>query len=278
MIQATDIPTQFPLAADTLNTAVADSLALHRAEALRGVFGTEAHFAHEGLSGAMESISGSPLTENWVVRSILLLLFVGYAALMLTYGGHIGGMWKIVVGRNLGIKVADELSYLFVRAMLTLTAMGVVGTALSAVKVLEMSGAEQIAGISPEWSAPMMTLAIVGAGVVAWLLTEVMCRLVERREVAQGLSIIACAIMGLVAAVATPCVLLFVINDGFSAQIVGIIIACVAALAVITYVVKSFIFFVEQKISILLWFLYLCTVILIPLGVVVTTIVRNSSI
>ena len=279
MIQATDILTQPTFAADTLNTSATDSLALHSAEALRGVFGAEAHFAQSGvMEELLETLGGSPLTENWVVRTTLLLLFVGYAALMLTYGGHIGGMWKIVVGRNLGIKVADELSYLFVRAMLTLTAMGVVGMALSAVKVLEMSGAEQIAGIAPEWSAPMVTLAIVGAGAVAWLLTEAMCRLVERGEVAQGLSIIACAIMGLVAAVATPCVLLFVINDGFSAQIVGTIIACVATLAVVTYVVKSFIFFVEQKISILLWFLYLCTVVLIPLGVVVTTIVRNSSI
>lgn len=273
MIQAIYIPTQ------PTDTIVANNLAFHSAEALRGVFGPEANFAHTGVTeGLMESLAGSPLTENWVVRSILLVLFVGYAATMLSYGNHIGGMWKIVVGRNLGIKVADELSYLFVRAMLTFAALGVVGVALSAVKVLGMSGVGQIEGIGPEWSAPMVGVAIVGAGAVAWLLTEAICRLVGRREVSQGLGIIACAIVGLVAVVATPCVLLFIINDGFSAQIVGGIVALVGAGAVLTYVVKSFIFFVEQKISILLWFLYLCTVVLIPLGVVVTTIVRNSSI
>jgi hypothetical protein len=96
--------------------------------------------------------------------------------------------------------------------------------------------------------------------------------------VSQGLSITDRAIIGLEAVVVAPCTLLFVINDGLSAQIVGITIAVVVCLGVMAYVVKSFIFFVEQKISILLWFLYLCTVVLIPLGVVVTTLVRNSSI
>ena len=77
----------------------------------------------------------------------------------------------------------------------------IMGVALSAVKVLGMSGVGQIEGIGPEWSAPMVGVAIVGAGAVAWLLTEAICRLVGRREVSQGLGIIACAIVGLVAVV-----------------------------------------------------------------------------
>ncbi len=260
-----------------LQATVADSLALLReqAEALRGVFGAEAHFAPAEV---VENALAGPLTENPVVRAVMLVLFVGYVVAMLVYGGHIGGMWKIVVGRNVGIKVADEISYLFVRAMLTLSAVGVAAFALAAVKVLGMAGVEQIEGVSAEWSAPVVMLAVVGAGGVAWLLTNAMCGLVGRPEIAQGVGIISCALMGLVATIITPCVLLFAINNGTSAVIIGGVAAVVVLLGALTYVVKSFIFFVEQKISILLWFLYLCTVILIPLGVVVTTIVRNSSI
>lgn len=257
----------------------ADNLALCSTEALHGVFGSEARFVPLEMGNAtMGWLDAGPLTDNWVIRVVLLGLFVCYAATMIIYGGHIKGMWKIVEGHNLGIKVADELSYLFIRAMLTLSAVGVVAIALGAVKALEMSGAVDIKGVSPQWSAPMIMGAIVCAEGVAWLLTGAMCRLVGRDEVGRGLSIMSCAIMGLVATVATPLVLLFVINNGLSAQIVGFAIALVVILAAIAYVVKSFIFFVEQKISILLWFLYLCTVVLIPLGVVVTTIVRNSSI
>ena len=150
--------------------------------------------------------------------------------------------------------------------------------ALSEVKALELSGVEQIEGVESLWAAPVVILAILGAMGVVRLLTAAMCRLVERSEVSQGLGITACAIVGLMAVVGAPCALLLVINDGLSAQIVGVAIAVIVILGALTYVVKSFIFFVEQKISILLWFLYLCTVVLIPLGVVVTTLVRNSSI
>lgn len=277
----TDIP---HIGVDSLNIgtgpiAPTDTIAHTSTEALQGVFGGEARFVpSEVVNGIVDAFNGTPLTDNWVVRVVALILFVGYVATMLPYGGHIVGMWKIVVGRNLGIKVADELSYLFVRAMLSFCSIGIVALALSAVKALEILGVEQIEGVESLWVAPMVMLAIVGAMGVIQLLTEAMCRLVRRVEVAQGLSIMGSATIGLMAVVVAPCTLLFVINDGLSAQIVGITIAVVVCLGVMAYVVKSFIFFVEQKISILLWFLYLCTVVLIPLGVVVTTLVRNSSI
>ncbi len=277
----TDIP---HIGVDSLNIGTGpigptDTIAHTSTEALQEVFGGEARFVpSEVVNGIVDTFNGTPLTDNWVVRVVALILFVGYVATMLLYGGHIVGMWKIVVGRNLGIKVADELSYLFVRAMLSFCGIGIVALALSAVKALEILGVEQIEGVESLWVAPMVMLAIVGAMGVIQLLTEAMCRLVRRVEVAQGLSIMGSATIGLMAVVVAPCTLLFVINDGLSAQIVGITIAVVVCLGVMAYVIKSFIFFVEQKISILLWFLYLCTVVLIPLGVVVTTLVRNSSI
>ncbi len=256
-----------------------DTLAHSPSEALQRVFGGEARFAAtDVMESVADSLNGTPLTDNWMMKLVVLILFVGYIATMFLYGGHIRGMWKIVVGRNLGIKVADELSYLFVRAMLSFCGIGIIAVALTSVKALEMSGVKQVEGVDPLWTAPMVGVAILGVMGVIQLLTEAMCRLVRRVEVAQGLSIMGSATIGLMAVVVAPCALLFVINDGLSAQIVGVTIAAVMLLGALTYVVKSFVFFVEQKISILLWFLYLCTVILIPLGVVVTTLVRNSSI
>ena len=52
----------------------------------------------------------------------------------------------------------------------------------------------------------------------------------------------------------------------------------VAGVALATFVTKSLIFFLEQKVSILLWILYLCAVVLIPIGIVATLVVRNSAI
>lgn len=256
-----------------------DTLAYSPTEALQRVFGGEARFApSDAMDGVVSALGGESLADNWVVRTLLLALFVSYMAAMLFYGGHIRGMWKIVVGRNIGIKVADELSYLFVRAMLLFCSIGVVAISLSVVNILNIVGVSQVEGVGLHWTTLVVILAMLGVVLIAKLLTEAICLLVKRGEVAQGLGIISCAVVGLMSVVGTPCVLLFAINDGLSAHLVGAVLVVVVAIGILTYVIKSFIFFVEQKISILLWFLYLCTVVLIPLGVVVTTLVRNSSI
>ena len=66
------------------------------------------------------------------------------------------------------------------------------------------------------------------------------------------------------------------VNTGASREMLGWVLVGVACVALFAYVVKSFVFFIEQKISILLWFLYLCTVVLIPIGAMLTVMVRIS--
>lgn len=270
MSQLTQIP------ADTLTNTGATTLP-SSTEALKAIFGPEAHLS-PALPTDMELLGEMVLTESWVVRIVMLALFVGYAVAMWLYGSHVGDMWKIVVGRNIGIKVADELSYLFVRAMLVLSGVGVVAISVAAVKVLGLCGVELIEGVAPEWTAPVVIAAMCGALGVMWVATRAICALTGRGEVAEGLEVTAIAVGGLTATIITPCVLLFVLGSGTSAIIIGTIIALCTAIAMLCFVMKSFIFFVEQKISILLWILYLCTVVLIPLGVVVTTIIRNGAI
>ena len=237
------------------------------------IFGAQAHLVvqPEGMAEPLFS-----LTDNVVVWVAAVMLFVYYLFVVFAYGGYIGQMAKIVVRGNLGIRVADELSYLFVRAVRNSVAMGVIMWALVAVGWLEMCGVESVAELRTMWLTPVIAAVSVAIGSVQRLLTNAICTLTRRGEVAEGLGILADTLMGLAAIVATPIALLFVVNTGASMEMLGWVLVGVACVALFAYVVKSFVFFIEQKISILLWFLYLCTVVLIPIGAMLTVMVRIS--
>lgn len=218
------------------------------------------------------------LTDNAVVWLMVVAMFVYYLFVVFAYGGYVGQMWKIVVGDNIGIRVADELSYLFMRAVRNSVALGIITWALVVVGWLDIFGVESLGGLNSLWLVPIgiATFAVVGA--VQRVLTIGVCTLVRREEVAQGLNILADTLMALASIVVTPVALLFVINSGASAQVLGYVAIGVAVVAFATFVTKSLIFFIEQKVSILLWILYLCAVVLIPIGIVATLVVRNSAI
>lgn len=222
--------------------------------------------------------SALSLTDNAVVWLLVVAMFIYYLFVVFAYGGHLGQMWKIVVGDNLGIRVADELSYLFMRAVRNSVALGIITWALAGVGWLDILGVEALGGLNPLWITPLGIALFVAVGAVQRILTNGICALTRRGEVAQGLNILADALMAIAAIVGTPIVLLFVINTGASAQVLGVVAIGLAALSLFTFVTKSLIFFIEQKVSILLWILYLCAVVLIPIGIIATLVVRNSAI
>jgi hypothetical protein len=131
--------------------------------------------------------------------------------------------------------------------------------------------------LAPQWYLPLCLAIIAGLVLFGWLLTRGLCWLVRRSVLGEGLEILAEATLALSAVVATPIALLFVIGGGVYGKALLIMAIVVAVIGLLTYAIKSFVFFLEQKISILLWLLYLCAAVLIPLGVIVSTVLHNST-
>ena len=263
---------------DTLTTVtpnVTDTLPLPTTVGIEELFGGEAVVAE---SVASNHIGQFLLTDNSVVGALLLCLFVFYLVMVVRYGGYMGQMLKILGGDNLGIRVADELSFLYMRAVRQGVGVGIVSWSLVAVKWLEMATHRPFAEVDNLWLVPLAVAIAVAVGLVQRLLTVGICRLTRRDSVAEGLNILADTLMAFTAIVTTPIVLLFVANVGNSAIWMGWVATSVAAIALIIFCIKSLIFFSEQKISILLWFLYLCTAILIPIGTVATLVARNCAV
>lgn len=243
---------------------VVDSLQIV-GQSLEGLFGKGARVVEQTL---VEGAHNVLLTDNWVVSLLLVGTFIYYCFVLWAYGSHIGMMAKVIVGGGGGTRVADEVSYLFMRAVRNLDLVGVFVWSLVAIKWIELLGGE-----SP--ILPESLMLVPGAIVVAVVLgavqrgaTSAILRLVGRRQLNESISIVASTTMALTTAISTPIALLFVLNTGSSQEIIGYGCLALASLGLILFCTKSLIFFIEQKISILLWILYLCAVILIPIGVV----------
>lgn len=256
---------------DTLqHTLFADSLGGD----LGAVFGASARVVPQPIEALTHPIH---FANGVVVWASVVALFVFYLFFLFAYGGHTSQMGKIIVGRNLGIRVADELSYLFTRAVRYALLMGVVMWSLVGVKWLDLAGVRSVE-IPTEWLLPLSVATALGVGFVQRIVTNGMCRLVRRSDIAEGLNILADTLMAYVAIVTTPLALLMVANSGASALVLGIVCVALGVLALFIFCTKSLIFFIEQKVSILLLILYLCTAILIPIGIVATLAVRNCAI
>lgn len=255
---------------DSLHNPLTDSLQT----SLEVLFGASARLEAQPIEALQAT---SSLADNVVVWAGVVGLFVLYLFVMFAYGSHIPLMGKIIAGRNLGIRVADELSYLFMRAVRYSLVMGVIMWALVAIKWLDVVGVESV-GIEEEWLLPLFVATGLGVSIVQRALTNGICRLVRRGDIAEGLDLLSDTLMSFVAIITTPVTLLFVANAGVSAQVLGVVCFVVAVLGLLTFCIKSLIFFVEQKVSILLLILYLCTVVLIPIGIVATLVVRNTAI
>ena len=253
----------------TTYTQTADSLGGELSE----LFGQGARLAPQANLLLREGVH---IAENSVVWIGVVVLFVFYLFVVFAYGSHIGQMAKVIVGRNLGIRVADELSYLFMRAVRYGLLMGVLMWSLVGVKWLDVVGVRGVGEVAAEWLLPLFVEVGRAVGIVQRFVTNGICWLVRRNDIAEGLNILADTIMAFVAIVTTPIVLLFVANAGVSATTLGVVCLVVAVVGLFVFCTKSLIFFIEEKVSILLLILYLCTAILIPIGIVATLAVRNS--
>lgn len=248
----------------TAEEPVVDSL-LPAAESLERIFGEGARVVEQAV---VEAPQGVLLTDNWVVSLLLVGTFVYYCFVLWAYGNHVGLMAKVTVGGGAGTRVADEVSYLFMRAVRNLNLVGISVWSLVAIKWIELLGGET--PILPESLVlvPGAILVAVALGSLQRGATLAILRFVGRRQLSDSIDIVASTTMALTTAISAPVALLFVLNTGESQEIIGYACIALASLGLILFCTKSLIFFIEQKISILLWILYLCAVILIPIGVV----------
>ena len=249
---------------EILSTAICDTL--QSAEPFNPFLTAESAFGSASQLVAEERVVVpyvESLTDNPIFQSILLIVALAY---MLMVCAHLNELLSLFSRDSRG-----EAHLLSNRSLQSASALGVIMLGGVAVQLLN-----DYTGLG---YGTMTLLAGVVAGVVLLLLAQSLVLIASGLlTLTYDLSIelienkIAC--FGLCTLLAMPFALLGVLSNSDSG-IWGLwCAAAICSFVIILFLKESFFLFIRKKVSILHWFLYLCTVELLPLSFIYLSAIR----
>ena len=246
-----------------------DSLAVGLVE----VFGDKAHLLP---AYATEAGSVAGVVTSHPFYHILSLVLLGLWALLLySYRSEVPMFLRsVVMTKNV---TSDEANPIFASLMRMAQQLALVIVALLAVRIVEREFSPL-----PEWVERWNATLVVALFVVVSLLVllqnlalriiGMVCGAHDFTHEAITVKNLFIGSWGLIVALPT---LLLLLNHTVAETFVLHFITFLTILALLTYTFKSFLLFRRAKISILIWFLYLCTVEALPITLLMVGIARQ---
>lgn len=257
-----------PAVTDTLSMGIWDSAA---------VYGTESVRIAET---AVETAAGlGPMAGNTWVQMLSLIVLCLWCWMIYWFRDQVSICLKSLVKFKSEDKHTAEHGHLYngfvnfaAGVMIAAAGIMVVKTASDTVDVQQLS-------MLPGWFTPTAAIlvAVLVAAVTAlkFVILELAGKLTFSEEMTGKLVQAKKSHIAAVAALAVPPILLYSgLNPIWDGVLVYIIVIEVVAVVAI-FVIKTCILFVQQKVSLLIWFLYLCAVEILPLSLAVLLVVKN---
>lgn len=246
-----------------------DSLAVGLAE----VFGEQAHLLP---SYAVEAGSVAGVATSHPLYHLLILVLLGLWALVIySYRSEVPMFLRsVVMTKNV---TSEEANPIFASLMRMAQLLAIVVCALLAVRVVEWEFSPL-----PEWVERWSATLVVGLFLVVSLMVMLQNMVLRGIGVVCGARDFSHEVItvknlfigswGLIVALPT---LLLLLNHTVAETFVLHFITFLTLLALLTYTFKSLLLFRRAKISILIWFLYLCTVEALPVTLLMVGIARQ---
>ncbi len=246
------------------------------------VFGAESFMPAGEIRSAPEVLS---LTDNVPVQMTALCLLLLYTYIVLRYRRETGQLFRMIFSIRKDERRTDDYNYMFKDFITGLIAAGFITIGLAAVKITGLlAGSEVLTSI--QRLGPFLVIAAVSLTAAAIdIVQHLVLRITGVTTLSIGFIRRLLALRRLFFAVATvstaPAVLLFALAEGGTqlvgnaVQILVYVFAGIVALFLIYYIYRSLRLFIEEKVSILLWMLYLCIVEVIPPAMILLTTLRS---
>lgn len=246
-----------------------DSLAMGIAE----LFGEQAQLV---APRAVEIISeAGVLTSHPIYHLLCIVLLAFWALLIYSYHSELLVLLQgAVMTQNLS---SEETNPIFASLMRWTRLLAIFVGVLLVVRIVEREFVPL-----PEWLVQFNISFVVGlflAGVLLFLLQNSVLRVIglvcgERDFTHEAITLrgVCIGFWGFLVALPT---LLLLLNHTATEEVVLHLITILTILALLLYMFKSFLLFRRAKISILIWFLYLCTVEALPVSLLVVGIARQ---
>ena len=214
----------------------------------------------------------APLTGNVFYDVAVIACFIAFCLVVYFFRDYVGGIFNIFRGTSTTDKMLGEQSKVFGAFLVWVISLGMVITGLSVLKFADILYGEHIGALSG-WGALGAILGAIGTAALIWGYQFVFLKVAGSLTLSQGFVARLFYLKKVVAAIGTlavlPVFLLFALSEGQSANTLGIIVAGIAALTMIFLIIRTFMLFIRQNFSILLWFLYLCAVEIFPVSLAV---------
>ncbi len=258
------------IAADTVSLEV-----LHPASAAE-VFGADSFLSGNVAVNLPEAVS---LTDNLPIQIATLCLLLLYSYIIFRFGHEACQLFRMAFTARREERSTDGYGYMLSDFITGLMAAGYLMVGIVAVKAIGLSaGGDTLASI--ERQGPLLAMCAVSLLLAAMhIVQQLALRIIGVVTLSVGFIRRLLALRRLffvvVCVSATPVALLFALAEGTAAYILGYILAGIAAVFLIYYIYRSLRLFIEEKVSILLWMLYLCTVEVMPPAMILLSTLKS---
>lgn len=244
------------------------------------MFGPESHLADEALV-TTEVVEASSAGLGIVAQLMVVGVAVVYIIFILRYAGFISHFLFSSVGIKLSSQKHTHINPSERSNLeLMMLSLGLVALSTAAVRGL-VEWSPQTLDLLPveyaTWLAGVIVAGaiacIVGLQMLAQPLIGLVC---GTKGLCRGLMQIKLMHLAIFCALVIPPVVAYILADDRFTTAALWSMGAVAFISLILYVKESFLFFVEQKVSILHWILYLCTLEIFPASLLVAPLLRGG--
>ena len=239
----------------------------------------------DSLSGALINLGTTEgtgiLADNIFLRISVLVLFIAYMAIIARYMGHILAISSLTRGRSYVEKLLNDQNYSFERFVTISNFIGYLIISVTIIKwfdVMTSRGGEVFSEL-PEWlpltGVGILWIVLILVGLFQKTVLKTTGHIILNRRFTDKIIYLRRLTISFLAVLTAPFVLMLALAPPAAAKILLIIVLIEYCAFVLFFLFRSWMLFIEQKISIFYWFLYLCAVEVFPLTVPVAIVLRN---
>ena len=287
------------VAADTLGSVAAgshgnlagsgalstDSLPAHIISDASQIFGEQSYplaadlHTMAGIAGDTGVYGHSCLTSGSAYSVIVLLAFVAFCSLCFGFRSHLVSLFGVIRGSVAMEKVYGNQNFVLELFLRLLLLLGTLMLGVTIVKYVDIYSGDYVCERLPYWAIPLLPVftgaAFYLVGVLQRFMLAVCGALTRNTGFTSGLIRLRKLLIVLSMALLLPFTFLFCLSAQTDKNVLGIGILAVLVLQLLFFLFKTYQFFIAQKVSILYWFLYLCTVEFFPISLLVLLAVRS---
>lgn len=242
------------------------------------VFGAQSVLAPQNIASHWGN--NNFLCDSAIYQIIVLCCFLGYCFLAYYFRGYIGDLISAVRSKLFEDKLLNEQSYTFTLFMNCVMVLGLICFGVVTIKYVDILVGSQVAYALPAWGvhllAPIVSVAVTLIAIYQRIVVVGVGKLTFTGQFTDRLLYLKKLLFSIYIIISLPIVMLLALNNSPMQNVFSYLFLGTTIILIIFALYKTYALFIEQNVSILHWFLYLCSVEIFPISLFVLIVLKNA--